>query len=127
MSTVQKEFNKAIKLNAKLIDYKFQSCCHYEHDGGYLELIFSNGMVLEIYVLYGKNGNMKLSSQHTEGELIARLSIGEKEITCFELTKTNSTIKENGVFVKKFTSLKYWIYIKSKHFERKQIISKIKK
>jgi len=116
-----------MKLNAKLVDYKFQSCCHYAHDGGYLELLFSNGLVLEIYVLRDKNGNMKLFSQYPKGEMFASLYFGyQNKITYFELTKTCPIIRENGVFIKKFTSLKYWIYIKSKHFERKQIITKIK-
>jgi len=114
-----------IIMKAKLVDSNFYPN-GFENGGGNLKLHFSNGIVLELCVNISVNGNYCLRSPYTNGEMMAKLFIKNKIVHTFFITKTYSKIKENGFFIDKYTSLKYWIYVRARRNERKKIINIIK-
>jgi hypothetical protein len=117
-------------MNATLIKHEF----HWDgneddfdeksvRSNGDLVLYFSNGVILEISVFHNNWNGIFLRSPYTNGEMIVTIytKYPSKQTTSFYITKSYCKIEENGVFIKKFTKLKYWIYIKSRHSERKKL------
>jgi len=107
-------------MNAKIIDSKFYWHGNEEVCEGNLDIYFSNGVVLVLFVAK-IDGSVYLSSPYTNEEMCVNLFLKEELITSFFITKTKIKIKENGEFLKKYTSLKYWIFAKARRNERKEL------
>jgi len=106
-------------MNSKLTSSNFE-LYGYLDSTGQLNLNFANGLRLELYVHLDDYSNIKLIRPH------AQLYFGRFQVHAFDLTESLPFLRVDGVIEKKYTNLKYWIYIKSKHSERKELVAKLK-
>lgn len=90
---------------------------------GELVLYFSNGIILETCVFHDRCNGIFLRSPYVDGEMYFTLyrEYPSKRLATFEITKSYSNIFKNEQFIKKFTKLNYWLFIKARHKDRKKV------
>jgi hypothetical protein len=72
------------------------------------------------------NNDIYLRSPYVDGELTVSIRLKESSFINFEITKSYSKIGKNNELFSRYKKLKYWVYIKSKHSERKRLIDILK-
>jgi hypothetical protein len=113
-------------MKSKFISSK---CCDggaEDHRKRDLYIYFDNGLCLETTVFQDANNDIYLRSPYVDGELTVSIRLKESSFINFEITKSYSKIGKNNELFSRYKKLKYWVYIKSKHSERKRLIDILK-